>query len=523
MNINNISNKIKQALMLCAAIGLLYSCDDFVQELPVSEISPDGFYSNNAELESGIIGAYDGLQVAYSQFYLNVGEFRSDNFQPNGNNTSRNSLHNSTIDPGEGLLRWANLYTVIDRVNRVINAGPNIDGVDKDLLGEAYAMRAKIYFDLARVWGDVPVFLQSITAISETQKPQTSYEDVMNTVVIPDMKKAEELITTPSREFRFSQASVFALQAEVYMWIKEEGLAKDAIENLIALGSHSLVQTPEAWQDLFINQPSTAEFPQGPGKVQAGPELIFSVHYALEETTSGVARAYMAGAAISVMSEEAETKWAERFPIDSLGWADKYTATNRRLPVFTREIELDDGSTIIEPIYGDWRQFATRFGGDFEDGLGSDEFGEARCAKWVKNRSHLNPNDDDTNLPVYRYADMILLLAEAELKLQNAPKCLELINQVRTARQLPLATDEEFGDNFDAQLDFLLVERQLELFGEGKRWWDLVRNDRAIDVMNPILEEREVTPLTSDRIIWPIFIDHLRENPLLNQNPGWLN
>ncbi len=511
-------NKLKVVMLFIATVGMFYSCDDFVEELPVSEVSPESFYSNNAELESALIGAYDAVQIAYSQFALNTGEFRSDNFQPNGNNASRNSLHDSALDPGEGYLRWANLYRVIDRVNRIIVAADNVEGVDLNIVGEAHAIRAKVYFDIARVWGGAPVFLAPVSTRAEAKRPATPYAEIIQDVVVADMKKAEEYISILQSEFRFSKSGVLALQAEVYMWEKEEQLAKEAIQKLIVLGTHSLVQTPQAWQDLFINQPSTAEFPDGPGKVQSGPELIFSIHYELEETTSGVARAYMAGAAISTISEVADLQWSERFPNDSLGWATKYPDTP---PVFTREV-VEPDTTYTEPIYGDWRHFATRNENAFmEDGLGSADPGEARCAKWTKNRSHIDPNDDDTNLPVYRFADMILLLAEAELKLDNAPEALKLINDVRTARQLPLATEADFGTTFDEQLDFLLVERQLELFGEGKRWWDLVRNNKAIEVMTPILQEREIIPFGVDQIVWPIFIEHLLENDLLIQNSGW--
>jgi hypothetical protein len=118
---------------------------------------------------------------------------------------------------------------------------------------------------------------------------------------------------------------------------------------------------------------------------------------------------------------------------------------------------------------------------------------------------------------------MILLLAEAELKLNNPTRALELVNEVRQARQLPEASEADFGVTFDERLDYILVERQLELFGEGKRWWDLVRNDRAIPTINAILALRDggQTLLTENRIFWPILIEHLDENENLRQNPGW--
>lgn len=519
MNINNIIKKLKVGFILFVSIGMVYSCDDFVDEIPVSDISPEGFYRDNDELQLALDGAYGIFSQAYSQFAINTGEFRSDNFDPQGSNASRSSLHNSTIDPGEGYLRWQNLYRTIDAVNRIIIAADNVDGLDANILGQAHAIRAKVYFDIARVWENIPVFVAPIATISEAFRPQEPYASVIENIVIPDMLKADELITSLDSEVTFSKGGVYALQAEVYMWENEEQLAKSAIENLLALGTYSLVRTPQAWEDLFYNQIENDLAPEGRGKVQSGTELIFSLAYS-DANTSGLARAYNAGAAVSVISVDTEIKWIRRFPLDSLSWATKYPDTD---PVFTRLVEEPD-TTYIEPIYGDWRHFITRNGDEYEDGPGSTDIGIARCLKWIKNRSGLDPNMDDTNIPVYRLSDMLLLLGEAELKLNNPSRCLELINEIRAARQLPLASEADFGTTFDDQLDFLLDERQFELFGEAKRWWDLVRNDRAIEVMTPILQNREegaVEPFAENQIVWPIFIDHLNENDLLEQNPGW--
>ena len=80
----------------------------------------------------------------------------------------------------------------------------------------------------------------------------------------------------------------------------------------------------------------------------------------------------------------------------------------------------------------------------------------------------------------------------------------------------------EFGATQAERLDFILEERRFELFGEAKRWWDLVRNDKAIETLTPIIQARGISdPLTQERLLWPIHNDHLLENPLLSQNAGY--
>tara|TARA_R110002096_G_scaffold9533_4_gene37624 strand:- start:13409 stop:15022 length:1614 start_codon:yes stop_codon:yes gene_type:complete len=536
-----LENKINKIKFITGALVVLlscYSCEDLVDEVPISELSPISFYETNDQLLAGVVGAYDGMQGAYNEATFFWGEFRSDNHQPFvGGQASQNNLEivNNDITQGNPGARWDRLFFMIDRANQVIINAPNVPSLNESIVAEALAIRAKAYFDAVRVWGDVPLFIEPVKALSDATKPVTDGNTIMNDVVIPDMLRAAELITPPSDDFRWSKASIYCFQAEVYMWLNDYPKAKAALDAMIALGEHSLVTTPEAWDAMFYNNPPLAAFPEGLGKMQEGSELIFSIRYNFEEerdapagypnrtrwNRSGIMGLFYAGIPSYVISETVENKWREKFPIDSLGWVTKYPGID---PALTRTVFVDDGmGGVIEeeqPVYGDWRYYLTRQGR--VEGIESVEIGEARTAKWQQ--TNYNRNDDDTDIVLYRYADVLLLLAEAENQLGNDARALELVNQIRTARQLPTVGAAEFGATQEARLDYILDERQLELFGEGKRWWDLLRNDKQFEVLNPILESRvEGVPLTEDRLVWPIFIDHLIENTLLEQNIGYRN
>jgi hypothetical protein len=514
-------NKYK-ILILAISFGVFYSCEDKINPLPESFVSPETFYSNNAELQSALVGVYDGLQKAYNNATFTFGEFRSDNVQPSPSTTniSRTSLHNSSFDPAEGFLNWSNFYRTIDRVNRVILGSENFEGADPNIVGQAYAIRSKVYFDLIRIWNNVPLLLEPVRIPSDAFKPVTSFDEIMNDVVIPDMLKAESLLRDAKSNFTFSKSSILAHQAEVYMWQKQESTAESKLEQLIGLNTHSLVTTPEAWQNLFYNQPQTSLFPVSPGKVQSGSELIFSILYedADLDDASGLWSAYVTGANITSISEELENKWIARFPIDTT-WNDLYPTTP---PVFTRTTVDANGQTVTEPLYGDWRHFASRERGDFIVGMGPAAVGEARLHKWTKDRTGLIPQNDRSDIVMFRYADMILLLAEAKIKLGKSVDALNLINRVRDARKLPRVTTAVFGVSQNEQIDFLLDERQFELLGEAKRWWDLRRNNKVIEVLNPILEKRGGIAITEQRLFFPIFQNHIIEAlGSYTQNPGW--
>ena len=534
-------NRINKFYSITGSIIVLlsnYSCNELVDEVPISEISPLTFYQNNGQLEQGVVGIYDGMQGTYGDNTFLWGEFRSDNHQPFvGGQASQNNLEivNNDITQGNPGARWDRFYIMIDRANQVIFRANGVDALDESLLAEALAIRAKAYFDAVRVWGNVPLFVEPLQVLADANKPATDGNTIMNEVVIPDMIRAAELITPLASDFRFSKSSIYCLQAEVYMWLNDYSKAKTALDALVALGQHDLVTSVQAWDNMFYNNPPLAGFPDGLGKFQEGSELILSIRYDIEEerdapsgiangarwNRSGIMSLFYAGIPSYVISEVVENKWREKFPVVDSLWQEKYPNVD---PVLTREVvEVDsqgNSSTVNVPVYGDWRYYLTRQGR--VDAFESVLIGEARTAKWQQ--TNYNRNDDDTDVVLYRYADMILLLAEAENQLGNDVRALELVNELRTARKLPLVTAADFGATQEARLDYILDERQLELFGEGKRWWDLLRNNKQYDVLNPILEDRpEGVPLTQDRLVWPIYIDHLIENTLLNQNPGYNN
>lgn len=521
LNIKFDNLKSVFAILLIASISI--SCDDLVEEIPISEISPEGFYQTNSDIEGGVIGIYDAMQGNYNNRHFLWGEFRSDNHAPFSlSSTNLNNLEivNNSITQGNPAVRWNELYRLIDRANQVIVNAPQVEGLNEDFLAEALALRAKAYFDAVRVWGDVPLFTKPVRAASEAQVAVTDRQTILNDIIIPDLIQAQELMVKPSDKFRFSKASIYALQAEVYAWVNDYPSVKTALDDLIALGQYSLVTTPEDWDNMFYNNPPTPAFPDGEGKIQEGTELILSIRYDLDESLtfggtrnrSSVMGLFFTGIPSFVISPEVENKWREKFPIEQAEWEAKYPDTD---PVLTR----DDGSGQEVAVYGDWRYYFTREGR--VEAFESVDFGRARTAKW--NQTNYPGNIDDTDIVLYRYADVLLLLAEAENELStDGGRALDLVNQIRTARQLPLVKDSEFGSTKEDRLDYILDERQLELFGEGKRWWDLLRNDKAIEILNPILSQREGGGvLTQDRLLWPILDFHLIDNPLLEQNPGY--
>jgi starch-binding outer membrane protein, SusD/RagB family len=500
------SLKIIYSLIIIVGLSLFTSCEKVLDEKPFSELSDAQFWKNNIDADAGIISIYDAMQRQYRQRYFLWGEFRGDNHVASGTAAggSLELLNNTLTAANEASLRWNELYRMISRANIAIEKIPQIPGFDKNLLAEAHILRAFAYFDAVRVWGAVPLFKEAVTNLDkEVQRPRTDALTIMNEVVIPDMLKAEELMTRGANQFRFSKWSVNAFQGLVYMFQKDYPKAKIALDKVVASKAYTLTTTREAWQKMFWNEVAVLG-----SKQMSGPELIFSIRYTLTEDAdrSGVYDLFFAGLPNFYISPILENKWVGLFPTDSAAWVKKYPAV-ADLP----KTRVTTGANIGAIIWGDWRYFDSRESGR--------AIGTARVAKY--NKFNYSNNIDDTDIHIFRYAGILLMLAEAENQLWKAgnatakTNAVNLVNQVRVARQLPQVKAADFT-TADQLENYILDERSIELLGEGNRWWDLVRTGKAVSTMGPINGQTEKT------IVFPIFQRHLIDNPLLTQNEGYI-
>ncbi len=486
------------------AVVLCFSaCEDQLEQTPFSQIGENNFWKNNSDAITGVASIYDAMQRAYgSARNFNYGEFRSDNVGPTPTSAGDNfSMVTNTISPNWGGASWTSNYQMISRANNAISAIPKIQGASQALLGEAHFLRAFAYFDLVRVFGGVPLQTEPIisfnpeTAFKERSTPQDIYEKV----IIPDMIKAEQLIPAGRNQFRATKNSALILQGEVYMWLKDWAKAKVAFGKVEATKNYSLVTTRAAWNELFWNTPITNGVPNNSGvqtKFMRGPELIFSIKYSLLEDAerSGIFGNFFGGVPAFYMSAGIEQEWINDFPLDSLSWSTKFGTV--------KPLQVDATG---KPFYGDFRFFESKEQNNLA-------VGEGRIAKY--NKTNLNNAIDDCDIHIYRYAGLLYNMAEVENNLNNIKGAIALCNRVRAARLLPQVKDTDFKTKEQTE-DFILQEKRYEQFAEGKRWWDLVRTGKALKVLKP------EKPLTEETILWPIFQNHLIDNPKLKQNPGY--
>ncbi|MDW5288146.1 RagB/SusD family nutrient uptake outer membrane protein [Formosa sp. PL04] len=488
------------ALSTLMVLGV--SCEDILDETPISEVSDGTFWKTNEDADLGVISIYDALQKTYRTNHFYWGEYRADNYvvsnQPSGQ--TEDLINNALTPETEDYLRWNEFYKVIFRANTAIDKIPQIPQYDENLLGEAYACRAYAYFDAYRVWGGVPLFKDAALTFSDNSFKEKSTPEEVLALALSDLEEASRLIAKPTSPTRFSVASILAFKAKVYMYLNRYEEANTALNELIALNQYQLTTDRTSWRNLFLNDIAF------PGEGEEGPELIMSLKYTFAEDgrrASGIYELFFQGVPSVWVSPKVTELWTTRFPTDSTSWADKYPG----VPPHVMNVNPASGEE--ELVYGDYRYYESITEVADEQDL--------RISKYAK--TNYSPAEDDTDIVLFRYADMLLLKAEAENKLGNPEAALALLDEVRISRGLPKVNSGALPDvninNMDALEDFILDERQLELIAEGSRWWDLVRTDKAVEVMGPINGQ------TKETIIWPIYFRHLVDNPKLTQNEAY--
>jgi len=496
-NILNISMAI---VFLCGL--LLAGCEKFLDKQPISQLSRDLFWKTPKDADIWIAGMYDGMQKTLGNNFYIWGEVRGDNEQLCGTGTGQLNFLSNTLNSSMGEVNWSNLYRTISSANFAIKYIPTIPGVAApqiaSQLGQAYAMRALMYFYAVRVWGPVPLITEPYEGLDGQEKIYNRSDVTkVKAQILSDIDNALKNFdgTLPSI-FKLNTASTLALQTDVAMWFKDYQNAISSSDKLLALNKFSLVTNQTDWKKQFTD-PATST------------EAILNLYwdYLADGGGNGVATFYGSGSNTN--------QYKLRQPL----WDTLVTrATDARWWNMNDTLELYWLGSKAKVTYESYNLQA--------NSMKSCKFSVWDPAKLNATYKYLGgynyPNNIECQvyIPIYRLSDIMLLRAEAFNKLGRAPEAMDIVNTIRK-RVGYMKTVSALNTVGVSKLeDAILMERQLELWGEGKRWFDLVRTDKVITFMDPILKERGILTGFGDvrKILFPIHSSVFEANPLIKQN-----
>ena len=462
-------------ITLAGLLGIATAGCSYLDVDPISEVPASEMWQNQRDVNAGIAEIYASFRTALRSNWFSWGEMRSDNFvlyQELPSEYSKLLLNQMTTDLPS--TNWTSLYKVISNTNFAIQNIPDADITDQalknDYLAQAYAMRALCYFYAVRVWGAVPVYLEPVDNLKKAEvKGRTPMDEVLRDVIIPDLEMAESLINPANVERkRISRNAIYAILADAQMWLGEWEAADATIDRFMAAnGSPSAAITNSkvvfqkdivALKNTFVEALNNKDGDNNPTVDEYGDpnEFIFVIHQNIGE--AGL------------------NNYSLIWSILGCG--------------------MGQGSTVVlspklQQIYED---AAARAPVDkrFEQYLcPSKSSAESyQVHKYIANGTRVNYQDYincQVAYPIYRYTDVLLMQAEVKANLDKWQDALNTVQFVleRAGVSSRLPSVSNFSSR-DELIDYILDQKQIEQVGEGKRWFDRVRNHRAVEVMNPL-------------------------------------
>jgi len=476
----------KIIFLIIFAVFIMISCKkEFIELEPISSVSVNVLYKTDKDFQDAVIGAYSKLRNQYNDFWMYGDVASDDSWKEVSRNQSSYYIDVFTMDPNDPLLRttWNNYYDLIARVNNIL---AKIEPTDLSVVtnkerhkAEAKFLRAFAYFDLVRIFGDVPMITKPINIAEGYTTGRTNIATIYDEVIIKDLLEAEVNLPikyTGADVGRATRGAAKSLLSNVYLTRKDFAKAETKLQEVTTLG-YSLLAN---YNDLFDYS-----------KEEHHSEYIFDIEYS--EALGGLG-----------------SNFTNRFAPLSAPYAAFYKITGGGGEENNPTMDLYNA---FDPA--DLRRDVTvNATGGFIDATGKFvKFLQASTTT----RKYLTPvlvsGDSKANWKVYRYADVLLMYAEALNENGKTLQALTYLNQVRTRAGLT-----GYADLTQAEArDKIYLERRLELGMEGHRWFDLVRTGRAFSILAPKGMQAFMT-------IFPVPLGQIQvmnNSELFPQNPGY--
>ena len=513
---------MKTKIIYTAALILmiLASCKkDFLNLTPDSEANAEDFYKTAEQFQQAVNGVYEPLRATVGESGFIMGEMRSDNthydyYAPDrGIHIIRRENIDDFLDDSQN--QWTNgyyntCYVGIARANTILSRieSADFDQAAKDqIIGETKFLRAYYYFNLVRYFGGVPLFLTEVQKEADAFLARSTPDEVY-AQIISDAKDAVEKLPTPTfpQNGRATKGSAATLLAEVYMTRKDFAAAEPLLRSVTTMGYNLLPTYADAFQ--LGNKNSR--------------ESIFEIQFMMGDQGQQSMFTYW------FIPKASNVELITGVVSNTLNYGGWNVPTDDMLNTYEAGDSRKNASIgIAEGVIASDGSFVIQASKSIEGYVvPAGKIAKPFVKKYL--HPHSRERNTDDNWPVYRYSNVLLMLAECLNEMGNPGEALTYINQVRKRASATLPNIVETGKT--ALADIIAHERRVELAFENHRWHDLVRTGKAIEVMTAHGAQMKATynfispnayNLTPDKLLFPIPYLELQLNGALTQNPGY--
>ncbi len=493
-----MKNKITiQILAVCliAAAGFS-SCKKFLEEDPKSNVTVTNYYKTEQDAISAVNSIYAYLNsistgstagVYHSTFWVTAGLASDEMLNNQLAAPQYDQLATFTFTPQNSALEeiWAMHYKTITIANIAINRIPGIsmnEALKQRLIGEAKFLRGLMYFNLVRMFGEVPLIIEENAPLT----PGVAAENAIYEQITTDLSSAADVLPLSydagNGRGRATKGAANALLAKVYLTRQDWENAALYAKKVIDSNQYAL------WDD-FADVFKLSS--------RNGKEAVFSVGFG---DAGGAIIFWEVGQFLvrllpSQLSDEGVIN-AQGWQIPTQNLYDAYEPEDRRRAVtFVTEVNGPNGTYTIRPY----------------------------IQKYWDRAAEPKGNETSNDFPVIRYSDVLLMYAEANNELGQAGIAHEYINMVRKRARFNGTTYENAvpdysGLNKDQMRQAIIKERRLEFVAEGQRWFDLARTG-TLETLVPQAKPG-VTP-AAKHYKFPLPQREVDLNPNLQQNDGY--
>ncbi len=404
-------------------MNIAVSCNEWFDLEPENDLIRQEFWKKESDVDAVLAAMYDSFRDM-SMNSLIWGELRADLIEISGSRFGNFAqIANNEITPTNSRVNWSDFYSTINLANTLIQFSGEVVDLDQEFTqkeklaydAEALFIRSMCYFYLVRLWKDVPLMLTSTSSDTvDMFIPKTEERKVLKRLT-EDLKYAETIaFSTEKRAIdyifrgRANKFSIQALLADIYLWLEDYDNCIAYCDKVINSKQYRLLDQ-DKWFQLYY-----------PGNSN---ESIFEIQFNSD------------------------------YPNESNPMYGSLTPLNGTVGI--------DEAEDLEELFslGDIRDLA-------------------RGPEWKyigttnKSTEKRSENEQDANIIYYRYADILLMKAEALIELGMLKEAGQLISQIQTRAGLPMS---ELNETKKDYREAILQERAREFLFEGKRWFDLLR------------------------------------------------
>ncbi|MCL1670316.1 RagB/SusD family nutrient uptake outer membrane protein [Elizabethkingia ursingii] len=466
---------MKKNISVAVLAFLMTSCSsDVLNTSPDSTKITTNFYKDADQLEQGVNATYGALQYdgQYQLAMPTIGEIPSDNTfdeVPANDSFTYGEFDFFTIQAKNDLLAkaWRDHYIGIQQANIVLNRITPV-AMDSQIknyrIGEMKFLRALMYFDLVRIFGDVPLSTEETTNVNNYFGKGRNTTTEIYAFIVKELTDAIALLpATAAQKGRATKGAALGILAKVLITNGKFNEAIPYLKQSEGLG--------------YSLQNDVAQIFSPTNKNNS--EIIFDVQFA-----SGINANSEGNSAFQMFSPSGFVPGAKGHNLPTKEIYNMYSSKDKRRDAY----------------------------------IGLTPSGVPYTKKLVKTSDVIA--DSGSNVVVLRLAEIYLMLAECYAQTGDTANANIYVNKIKTRAGL----DNVNISDKNTLLDEIATERRKELIGEGHRWFDLVRTGKAIEVMTKHFQNTpgySTAKIQQHNLVMPVPQGQINTDPSIKQNPGY--